>query len=55
MNQRGPNFFTRYKFRTGMTDHPGDILVNATVEALTQKRKEEWDHRKHQGKSILSS
>jgi len=43
-----PTWVERYKFRTGMTDHPGDILVNATVEALTQRRKEEWDHRKHQ-------
>ena len=35
-----------------MTDHPGDILVNATVEALTQKTKDEWDRVKRQSKDI---
>ena len=33
-----------------MTDHPGDILVNATVEALTQQKKDRWDQAKQQGK-----
>ena len=42
-------FSIRFKFKTGMVDHPGDLLVNATVEVLTQAQKEKADALKKQG------
>ena len=35
-----------------MSDHPGDILVNATVEVLTQERKERADVINKQGRPL---
>ena len=44
----------RFKLQTGMTDHPGDILVNATVEVLTQQTKDELDRMSFPGKFFSS-
>ncbi|XP_065058862.1 alpha-1,3-mannosyl-glycoprotein 4-beta-N-acetylglucosaminyltransferase B-like isoform X1 [Rhopilema esculentum] len=43
-----PTIVDRFKFKTGMVDHPGDLLVNATVEVLTQAQKEKADSLKKQ-------
>eukprot|EP00794_Sanderia_malayensis_P007277 gene7277-8088_t len=42
-----PTLIERFKFRSGMSDHPGDILTNATVEVLTVAQKDKADAKKN--------
>lgn len=39
-----PAIIEKFKFKSGMNDHPGDIFTNATVEVLTVAQKDMVDN-----------